>query len=303
MPGWIEKIRTTLERGSARHNPPAVEKPAAPEPPPPLRVLSAEQRKFWDDNGFLILKGLIPANVIADVNSDIEATIQNRTNFSQVKVDALEGALAGRRMPISEAPDEVFAKSFKLNDLYLESPIVRSAILSDSLVASLADLLGGDPIVINSLNFVRGSQQPYHFDTWYMPPPVRNTLAVSSICLEDVHPDAGPLFYYPGSHLIPPYTFSHGGIHAVEAEMEACRAYVNKEIADRGLQTSAFLGSAGDVFIWHAQLLHGGKQIKDPARTRKSLVTHYWRMKDVPAESVGIFAGNKYFDKRPHQVS
>ncbi len=80
-------------------------------------------------------------------------------------------------------------------------------------------------MVCNSLNFIWGSQQPDHFDTWYMPPPpvpecppegpLKHAmhrfrppppppfgLAVSSICLEDVHPDAGPLMYYPGSHAL-----------------------------------------------------------------------------------------------------
>lgn len=265
-------------------------------------VSTLEQRKFWQENGFLILKGLISREIISAVNSDIENTIKNRRKFPKVKVDPLEGALKSQRISISEAPDDVFSASFKLNDLYLESSIVRRAVLNDSLVAILSELLDGEPIVINSLNFVRGSQQPYHFDTWYMPPPVPNKLTVSSICLEDIHVNAGPLFYYPGSHLIPPYRFSHGGIHAIEAEMDACRSYLEKEIASRGLQKTAFLGVAGDVFLWHAQLLHGGMQIRDSARTRKSLVTHYWRMKDVPSESVGVFDRNKYFYNRPHQV-
>jgi|SRR5579863_1361940 len=262
--------------------------------------LSPEQRQFWNERGFLILKELIPGHLVADVNAEILNTIENRSSVRNVKVDCLEGALAGRRIPISETPAEVFLGSFKLNDLYLESEIVRQAALNDRLVAILAELLDGDPIVINSLNFMRGSQQPSHFDTWYMPPPVPNKLIVSSICLEDVHCDAGPLFYYPGSHEIPPYRFSHGGIHAVEAEMDACRAYVEHETAGRGLQENVFLGSAGDVFLWHAQLLHGGLPIRDRDRTRKSVVTHYWRMKDLPSESIGVFERNKYFYKRPH---
>ncbi len=296
MREFIEKVRTAFRNGDATRPPTEID----PAEIPSLSTLA--RWKFWEENGFLILKGLIPRSVIADVNSDIEQTVANRHKFPKVKVDPLEGPLVGQRISISEAPDEVFSRSFKLNDLYLESAIVRRAVLSDRLIAILTELLGGDPIVINSLNFVRGSQQPSHFDTWYMPPPVPNKLAVSSICLEDIHVGAGPLFYYPGSHLIPPYTFSHGGIHAIEAEMPACRTYLESEIAARGLQKTAFLGAAGDVFVWHAQLLHGGLQILDPSLTRKSLVTHYWRMQDVPSESVGVFGLNKFFYKRPHQA-
>ncbi len=268
----------------------------------PHATLTPDQQKFWNENGFLILRELIPKKLVSEVNSEVEATIKNRRRIPNVKVDCLEGTLAGQRIPIADAPDEVFAGSFKLNDLYLESKIVRRVNLSDQLVPVLADLLNGDPIVINSLNFMWGSQQPPHFDTWYMPPPVPNKMAVSFICLEDIDRDSGPIFYYPGSQNIPPYHFSHGGIHAVEAEMNACRAYIGDEITRRGLQKTAFLGSAGDVFIWHAQLLHGGLPILDKTRTRKSLVTHYWRMKDLPSESVGVFENKKYFFKRPHQA-
>jgi phytanoyl-CoA hydroxylase len=274
----------------------------AKQTPPHLSVLTSHQRSFWNENGFLVLKGLIPQDQIAKVNLEIERTIQNRRNIPNVRVDALEGPLMGRRVLIAEAPDEAFSGSFKLNDLFLESEIVRSAMLSDQLVAMLAELLDGDPIVINSLSFVRGSGQPAHIDTWYMPPPFPNKLVVSFICLEDIHYDAGPLFYYPGSHSIPPYKFSHGGIHVIESEMDSCREYLDREIAARGLHKSAFLGSTGDVFLWHAQLLHGGMQIRDRARTRKSLVTHYWRMTDLRPDSAGVFDENKYYYKRPHQT-
>jgi ectoine hydroxylase-related dioxygenase (phytanoyl-CoA dioxygenase family) len=268
----------------------------------PQTALTLNQLKFWDENGFLIVKGLIPEKLVSAVNAEIETTVQDRRKFPNVKIDVLTGPLAGKRMPIAEAPDEVFSGSLKLNDLYLDSAILRRAVLSDQLVAILSALLDGDPIVINSLNFTRGSQQPSHFDTWYMPPPVTNKLVVSSICLEDLHPDAGPLFYYPGSHTIPPYKFSHGGIHAIESEMSACRAYLESEIASRGLRKTAFLGAAGDVFLWHAQLLHGGLPVRNWTRTRKSLVTHYWRKQDVPSEKVALVDGDKYFYKRPHQA-
>ncbi len=113
-----------------------------------------------------------------------------------------------------------------------------------------------------------------------MPPPVENKMAVTSICLEDVHPEAGPLVYHPGSHKLPPYRFSHCGIHAIENEMPACRAYVEEQLREANAKREVFLGEAGDVFVWHGQLLHGGTGIKDLKRTRKTLVTHYWRAQD-----------------------
>ena len=157
-------------------------------------------------------------------------------------------------------------------------------------------------MVCNSLNFIWGSQQPDHFDTWYMPPPVANKMVVSSICLEDVDPIAGPLVYYPGSHKIPPYVFSHGRIDAIEAEMPACRAYLEEKLKEYHPERKLFLGKAGDVFIWHAQLLHGGTGIKDLGHTRRTLVTHYWRAGDVEPERAVEVHKTGFYLKRAHQA-
>ena len=122
-------------------------------------------------------------------------------------------------------------------------------------------------------------------------------MVVTSVCLEDVHPDAGPLFYIPGSQQIPPYRFSNGTIRAIDAEMDKCHAYLDGAIRERGLKREIFLGRKGDVFIWSCQLAHGGTPINDPKRTRKSLVTHYWRADDMAPHKLEGLNGGYYFAK------
>ena len=266
----------------------------------PKSPLSSEQMRFWDDNGYLILPAFFDPEDVQAVNSIVDHRIANPASFGNATVDVLHGEYTGKRFRGAEAPREAFAGPIKVNDLFLDEPEVRHLALNDSLTAILSKLLDGAPMVCNSLNFMWGSQQPAHFDTWYMPPPVKNKLAVSSICLEDVHPEAGPLTYYPGSHKLKPYHFSHGGIHAVDAEMPACRAYLEEQLKAHTLQSQEFIGKAGDVFIWHGQLLHGGTGIKDLARTRKSLVTHYWRAQDVKRRNAVKVHTNGYYLKREH---
>jgi ectoine hydroxylase-related dioxygenase (phytanoyl-CoA dioxygenase family) len=122
-------------------------------------------------------------------------------------------------------------------------------------------------------------------------------MVVTSVCLEDVHSDAGPLFYLPGSQKIPPYRFSNGTIRAIPAEMDECHAYLDRAIKERGLKREIFLGRKGDVFIWSCQIAHGGSPITDPKRTRKSLVTHYWRANDMAAHKLERVNGGYYFAK------
>ncbi len=264
---------------------------------------SRKRKQFWEENGYLVLPGFFNAEEIEAVNEIVKQLAANPASAGKATVDALSGQYTGKRFRAAEAPSEVFQGPVKINDLFLDEPKVRHLALSKKLTKILAELLDGTPMVCNSLNFIWGSQQPDHIDSWYMPPIVENKLAVSSICLEDVSPDAGPLTYHPGSHKIPPYRFSHGGIHAIEAEMPACRAYLEDQLRNSGVKREVFLGKAGDVFLWHGQLLHGGSHIKELTRTRRTLVTHYWRAQDVEPERAIEVHRTGFYLKREHQAS
>jgi phytanoyl-CoA hydroxylase len=265
-------------------------------------VLTPDQRDFWHENGFLILQNFFEPEKLAAFLLEVNDIWQNRQfDDNPLIIDILQGSLAGKRMKLKDVPDEVRTTSHKLNDLYLISNTCRSLSLDPRLCQILEELLAGVPMIINSLTFEKGSQQADHFDTYYMPPPVQNKMVVSSICLEDYHVESGPLQYYPKSHQIPPYKFSHGNLSAIDTEMPQAKAYIDAEIEQRGLQAETFIGKAGDVFIWHGQLYHGGKTILDPQRTRRSLVTHYWRAKDVSPKQVGKTDCGQNYLIRPHQ--
>jgi ectoine hydroxylase-related dioxygenase (phytanoyl-CoA dioxygenase family) len=65
-----------------------------------------------------------------------------------------------------------------------------------------------------------------------------------------------------------------------------------------------FVARAGDVLVWHAQLLHGGYSIQDKQRTRKTLVTHYFRAQDYYHRFWRLrrIGKNAYYYSRPHQA-
>jgi ectoine hydroxylase-related dioxygenase (phytanoyl-CoA dioxygenase family) len=260
-------------------------------------VLTREQRHFWDDNGYLVLPGLFKADEVESVNKIVEQGRSDPRSLGDATVDVLHGEHVGKRFPASETPIEAFQGPVKINNLFLENTEVRHLALNERLTRILSDLLDGAPMVCHSLNFLWGSQQPDHFDTWYMPPIVANKMVVSSICLEDVQPDAGPLVYYPGTHKLRPYHFSHGRIEAVREEMGLCREYLDEQLKKMKPKRCEFLGKAGDVFLWHGQLLHGGSGIQDLSKTRKTLVTHYWRAKD-DARAVKVHRTGYYLKRQ-----
>jgi phytanoyl-CoA hydroxylase len=301
--------------------------------------LTQAQRNHWREKGYLVLESFFSPSEVEAVNSLVDERIGNPETFGQATlVDAIAGPHVGKRFRAVEAPRQVFQVPIKINDLFIDEPEVRRLALDERLSIILSELLGAAPMICNSLNFIRGSQQPAHCDSWFMPPPSRfatthakalslrigpvkvllnrgfeflksrelpaqERLAISSICLEDVHPDAGPLTYYAGSHKIPPYRFSHGGINAVNEELPACNQYMERQIQQAGLTKEEFTGKAGDVFLWHGQLLHGGSSIREFTRTRKTLVTHYWRARDIPSEgSVRVHQTGFYRKREPRRA-
>jgi hypothetical protein len=248
-------------------------------------ALTAEQVAGWEAGGFLILRGFVSGPELRRIRAVVDDEWR-RAAGNDHHVDVLSGPHAGRSFRMEQVPEGSRSEVYKLNNLFARRAEIRGIALSPKLRAVCAQLLEGDPMICNSLNFERGSQQPFHIDTWYMPPPVDNRMVVASIALDDVDADNGPVAYYPGSHKIPGYRFSTGRLNAEPAEMPLCDAYLKREIEARGLKEVEFHCKAGDVFIWHAQLLHGGRPIRDMARTRSSLVVHYWRAGDLPADQV-----------------
>jgi phytanoyl-CoA hydroxylase len=265
------------------------------------RVLSAEQRAFWDANGYLVLPGHFSRAQIDTVNGHIDQLWkESRTARRETVVDIFIGTPREQRTHLSDAPLEARLTPHKLNDLYLESDVIRQTVLEERLAGVLEEVLEGPPLACNSLNLEFGSQQRDHTDSLYMTAPVGLYLAASWIALEDGSPDSGPLRYYAGSHKIPPYLFTTGAITAVDAEMPRYYEYMQRELARREIKAETFVPKIGDVFIWHSQLYHGGEPIKNPALTRRSLVTHYWRAQDVPRRH-GSVGPHRYYFRRPAQ--
>jgi len=260
-----------------------------------------EQSCFFQENGYLILPAFFSPAEVAAFRTHLDALWDSRRAGSPFVMDCYLGTARQKRDYFRNADEDVRAEPYKLNDLHLDDPVVQHTCLDSRLVAVLENLLGARPVVINTLLMEYGSQQSAHFDTFYMPSRTPNLMAASWIGMEATNDDNGPLFFYPRSHLIPPRHFSHGEIWLPDAEVPDAMAHAARIVEQYGLREHTFYAHPGDVLIWHAQLLHGGKPIKRPGSTRLSLVTHYHTMIDVadPANRIDLGDGRLIL-KRPH---
>jgi phytanoyl-CoA hydroxylase len=267
-------------------------------------ILNPEQQHAWQENGFLLLKNFHSHETIDQINLLIDRLWKGRAKLdANYVMDIFVGTEDERRVYMTDAPLSARKHPYKLNDLYLTQPRIRELVIGQRLAPILRILLDGFPMVCNSLNFEFGSQQDYHFDTFYMPSPTPNKMVASWVALEDATTENGPLSYYPGSHKIKPYLFSNGTTHAIEAEMPEFNKYISSEIEQHGLQAETLLAEKGDVLIWHSQLFHGGSLILDKSKTRKSLVTHYFTNEDFPKlKPPKVCEDGGYMDRKAQPV-
>jgi ectoine hydroxylase-related dioxygenase (phytanoyl-CoA dioxygenase family) len=261
----------------------------------------AEAQIFFSEQGYLVLPGYFPAAVI-----DAVQTLVERVKMARPFDAVLDDLETGERTVLGLLTQEQAAHHrMKLYDLHLAVPPIRALALAPDLMPLLAALLGHAPALCHSLYLNKGSAQDPHVDSLYMTPRTPLHLIAIWVALEDSHPDSGPLEYIPGSHKLPQYRFSDGGFHGIDAEMPDWRAAMEGAAAQTRLEKRVFLAKKGDVFVWHAHLLHGGSPIRDPARTRKSYVFHYFSESDARAAGSILVpeAGAHWINRPPQPVS
>lgn len=178
-----------------------------------------------------------------------------------------------------------FTHDNKLPFLMKRSAVIRDLANDPRMLQLLKFILGKEVIPFQTLNFIRGSGQRTHSDSIHMTTYPLGYLIAVWIALEDIDPNAGPLYYYPGSHRLP-YLLNDDFGNISSAWKLGKRVYREYEdiieglVQENQMEKKYFLPRKGDMLVWHANLLHGGEPIQDHTLTRKSMVIHYYA-KDV----------------------
>ncbi len=218
-------------------------------------------RQFITD-GFMVLEGFAPEENIEAMNREVDQLLhdgQAGFNYTGRKIFNL-----WERSPLA-------------NDRFFRHP---------QMLELLSFLLGKKVIPFQTMNFRLGSEQRAHSDLIHMTTEPQGFLIATWFALEPCTPENGPLVYYPGSHRLPFVDTDHynsgNGIFTLGSDSN--KRYEDKiaeVIARSGIKPRQFLANAGDVLIWHSNLIHAGSPItgrdeNGHERTRKSMVCHYF---------------------------
>lgn len=168
----------------------------------------------------------------------------------------------------------------RLQDAWKFDEDVRAIAANKVILDLLAKLYGREAFPFQTLNFPVGTQQEAHTDAVHFSSLPERFMCGVWLAMEDVGPDAGPLFYLPGSHRWPLLTNSMIGRRGYGSELHSAQDPFTRgwrSLCDAfGATQEAFLARRGQALIWTANLLHGGSHQTDPRLTRWSQVTHYY---------------------------
>ena len=252
-----------------------------------LEPEQADQLRFFSEHGYLIFDPGLDDALIEDVQKSVD-------HVWKTKPADLAYAMDSPAKPMSVADESRDRRTrYRIHDLQSHSESALALYLNPEIFRLMRLILGLEAIAIQSLYFEYGSEQMLHRDPVLVPTGAAGHLAAAWIALEDIHPDSGPLVYYPGSHKLPYYEFAPGQFMFNSAtmgksEIEAGFEFDETQCRKNGLTPRKLTARKGEVFIWHASLRHGGAEVLRPEMTRNSFVVHFSTIHTYPARAITI---------------
>lgn len=228
-----------------------------------------EANTYYRENGYVVIRGLIEPESCDEVRSLWDTLVKPSDkpilrqsgdpvcrHDKNAKGWVMNPALDPHSMPQSEF------RPFR-------EAVVGRVFDTPPLAAALANLLGGDPVIVQSMYFEGNSATQEHQDSYYLDSNRIGELVAAWIALEDIAPKAGRFFVSPGSHLTDRCNV------AGRSTEERHQAFIDTIKHDlHSLPIRAPLLKKGDVLFWHPLTIHGSLDSTDPEFSRSSLTCH-----------------------------
>ena len=205
-------------------------------------VLTGDQEAFYAENGYLVLAGRVPPDIIEAIRDEIRRfeDVARTMTESDEKLDLED----------SHTPDEPRLRRIKLP--HTQSKVMRDLMYSDHVLAPARDLIGPNiRLHTTKLNMKKagyGAAVEWHQDYAFYPHTNDDLLAVG-VLIDDMGEENGPLMVFPGSHAGPVHDHHVDGVFAGAVLPEA----VGMDLKDAVQLT----GPAGSISIHHGRILHG----------------------------------------------
>ncbi|MCR9110222.1 MAG: phytanoyl-CoA dioxygenase family protein [Rhodobacteraceae bacterium] len=205
-------------------------------------MLSADQKRFYDENGYLLVENAVTGEQLDRLREITYRLIDASRDVTES--DAVYDLDKGHSV---DAPRLTRIKLPHKRDPYFWEILRNSA-----LTGVLTDLLGPHTNLLTSkLNTKApggGRAVEWHQD-WAFYPATNDDLLAFGLMLEDVDEANGPLMVIPGTHKGPVLSHSANGFFAGAIDPDDPLFEPDKAVT--------LTGKAGDMTVHHARILHG----------------------------------------------
>jgi ectoine hydroxylase-related dioxygenase (phytanoyl-CoA dioxygenase family) len=205
--------------------------------------------------GFALLNDVIPAATVRRFRAEYDAAID-----------------AGK-LPYQRGTSQRIQQAHRL-------PHGRKIWLDPTILQFLRDWFRDEPCACQTLLYVHGSEQKAHQDTIHLTAYPAGFMCGVWVALQDVQPGSGELFVLAGSHRTPRAMSADLRIKKVVnddySEFVKLDEWIEGIIGKGGFPTVTYRPKAGQVLVWHENLIHGGAPRLSRDIERHSIVSHYF---------------------------
>lgn len=176
-------------------------------------------------------------------------------------------------------PADIDTEPKRHSNLWKNSHMVKQLAIDERILDLLRTLYGRNPQPYHTLNFKYGTEQSAHSDTVHFNCKPAKFMVGVWVAFEEINEKNGGLYYYPGSHKLPEYSYQDFNIPIDEGGLNGYPEYekcIENLIDAHSLNRDVVNMKKGDILIWSSNLLHGGLPVLNRKSTRWSQVTHYF---------------------------
>jgi hypothetical protein len=239
--------------------------------------VSVEQYRTFREQGFLVIKGLVPPDDVQVMNDYMDDMLAGRVT--------LDGAIVIKGFGLRPESRDDWARAHMLHRI---SAMHERFLLHPRVLDALEALIGPDVLALQSmLFFKRPGQvgQGYHQDSYYIPS-FPDTLCGAWQAMTPATLENGCLWFAKGSQHEPVYPDKHGGGAALSTNLADLGTIENPSHNDLSINTVSRIvekykdslvpveADPGDVVFFGGHIIHWSYSNRSDI-PRRSYVGHY----------------------------
>jgi len=232
------------------------------------KILTAEQRNYFEENGFLVIRNCVPKEKLAVYRDRFKEICKGN-----VKVPGMT-VMKDVAIVKSEFTDGEKAIN-KIQD-FQHDPVLFEYCATPEVVRYLEDFIGPNIMAMHTMLINKPpdpgtltSRHPMHQDLHYFPFRPAERIICAWTAMEKINRENGCLVVVPGTHrgelLTHEYPKWQGGVN---------KMYHGIQNYDPSQERVHLLMEEGDTVFFHPLLIHGSGANRSP-NFRKAISTHY----------------------------